>query len=83
MDSWLSHTITGVLGILAGTLPGFVLRARQQASGEWQAIVVAQGERIAVLEQRIEELHGEHAQCLAVQAELREKIASLEARSSK
>jgi len=89
MDNWFSHTLTGVLGILAGAVPGFILRIRQQTFAEWQAMVAGQRARIDVLEKqveaqgrRIEELHVEHARCLAVQAELREKIASLEFRSN-
>jgi hypothetical protein len=82
MENWLSHTITGIIGLLAGSVPAFILNARRQAAGEWQAIVSGQGQRIAALERRIDELYAEHARCLAVQAELREKIASLEARSS-
>jgi hypothetical protein len=83
MEYWLSHTITGVVGILAGSLPAFVLSARRQTAGEWQAIVTSQRQRIAELERRIDALHRDLARCLAVQAELRQKVASLEARSQK
>jgi hypothetical protein len=79
MDFWLSHTITGVLGILAGSLPGFLLRLRYQTSVEWQAIVNSLRERVAVLENKIEELHKELAQRNAVEADLREKVATLQA----
>ena len=85
MEPWLSHSLTSVGGFAAGA---FLLwrRWRAQTVGEWQQLyalqqrqIVQQAERIAALERKVEDAHGEHARCLAEQAALRAEIALLKA----
>lgn len=78
MDEWLSHTVTAVFGLFAGSLPAFILKRRQQTTDEWQSMVGDLRQRIVSLEMSIDRLHAEHVQCLQIQSELKAKIAMLE-----
>lgn len=78
MDPWLSHTLTGVLCGLAGSLFSFVLRWRQQAFTEWKTIADDLRARITVLEAQVKVGQDDHRECLKTQGELRAKVAELE-----
>ncbi len=75
---WMRNSLSAIFGFVAGAVMPFILNWRKQSAESTQKIMTAMSERIAVLESRVESLHNEHAQCLAVQAELRTKIAMLE-----
>jgi hypothetical protein len=78
MDPWLSHTLTGVLCGLAGSLFSFVLRWRQQAFAEWKAITDDLRRRVIALEAQVKTGQDDHRKCLETQGELRAKVAELE-----
>ena len=82
MESWFTHALSAIGGGgVFSTVLWFVLRYRQQSQDSWHMLLQNASARITALEARLDHVWAEHLKCLEAHADMRAKVAVLEAKA--